>query len=505
MARDDVSPDSPKLAFLIRFEEPDLSGRELAIEVDYLRQDIQALKGLGDIRFQYLENRRGDTKVRNGLKFEAPADRVRTILRRLCDRLDDKPLETLLLMQWRQIKLQIQTHTSDELATIVLAAESLLPPDTVYLAKAESYVRTQGELSPAEIANLNWLQQQLDIPDDDAEWLKAKAMGPYKTLEEKRQHFQSVLVEELSRECPLSPDTWEVLEELAENLRLPSAMATDIYQEHLQRVQAEAEALRLQAAAQTATEHKHSEEQQRLEAEQQRLLELQQQRDHYRDLFRRAINTNLFPLAFDQGKLEQARLVWEIPVDEAKQIEEEVRSELYGSIESAMNIDYSRLRQLLWGQNFLEADQETEHVILKAIDNDMKPADRECIMRLACLDLLTIDQLWSRYSNGKFGFKAQFQIYQQVERRPLDFLQTVEWRRANIGINKGIVSYHDLQFSPSAPAGHLPSWRWCCTSLDSGYDVAEALVGALFIHLEKCLPVPSPSPLPLDISTQTPG
>jgi hypothetical protein len=505
MARDDQAANSTTLAFLVRFEESGLSLRELTTEVDYLRQDIQALKGMGNLRFQYLEQRRGDIKVRNGLKFEVPADRIRVVLRRLSDRLDDHPIETLILIQWRQVKLQIQTHRAEDLATIVLAAESLLPPDSVYLAKVEGYVRTQGELSPAEIANLNWLQQQLDLPDDSATWLQAKALGPYKTLEEKQQHFETVLLDEISRECPLSPDTWAVLEELAENLRLPTSNATVIYREHLQQVQAKAEVERQQAEAKSTVDQQQTGDQQQLEAEQQQMIQYQQRRDHYRDIFRRAISTTLFPLAFDQGKLEQARLDWELSADEAQHIEAEVRNELYGNIASGMGVDYSRLRQLLWGQDFLEADKETEHVILSAISQDMQPSQRDDIMRLPCLDLLTIDQLWSRYSNGKFGFQAQFDIYQQVERRPLDFLETVEWRRSRMGINQGFLSYQDLQFNLAAPLGHLPSWRWCCTSLDSRYDVEEAMVGALFVHLEKCLPTTMSPLLANDPPPSIPG
>jgi orotate phosphoribosyltransferase-like protein len=91
MVRDEPLSNSTLLSFLVRLEEPGLSLRELATEVDYLRQDVQALKGMGNQRFQYLEQRRGDVKVRNGLKFEVSADRLRAVLRRLCDRLDDHP------------------------------------------------------------------------------------------------------------------------------------------------------------------------------------------------------------------------------------------------------------------------------------------------------------------------------------------------------------------------------------------------------------------------------
>ncbi|NJL45308.1 MAG: hypothetical protein HC922_05275 [Leptolyngbyaceae cyanobacterium SM2_3_12] len=183
MVRDAYLP--PKLAFLVKFIEPDLDAGEIATEAEYLHQDLQALAGLAQTRFSFLNDSRGELHFRAGVRFEAPPDRLRAILRRLCDRLDDRPLETLVLIQQGVIKLQIQTHQAEELAGIVIAAESLLPPERLYLAKAETYSRTWGELSPAEEANLDLLRQRLMLSKEEAEELKAQAMGPFKTLAEK--------------------------------------------------------------------------------------------------------------------------------------------------------------------------------------------------------------------------------------------------------------------------------------------------------------------------------
>ena len=115
-------------------------------------------------------------RFKEGLQFQTSPDRLRAILRRLCDRLDDHPLETLILIYYGQVRLQIQTHKAEELASIVAAAEDLLPPDSIYLAKAETYVRTRGELSPAEEANLELLAQQLALTPEEASGLKATAL-----------------------------------------------------------------------------------------------------------------------------------------------------------------------------------------------------------------------------------------------------------------------------------------------------------------------------------------
>ncbi len=501
MVRDAYSP--PKLAFLVKLIESELTPEDLSTEAQYLLDDLRDLSGLGQTRFHPVENAQGEgpfqARVQTGVQFEAPPERLRAILKRLCNRLDDNPLETLVVLQQGPMRLQVQTHESEVLAGIVEAAEAMLDPESVYRAKAETYCRTHGELSPAEEANLELLRQQLGLSVPEAETLKADALGPYKTLAEKRQHFREVLMEELARENPLSDETWELLEELADNLNLPQDEATAIYQERLHQIQVDAEAIRQRQTAEAEAARQAAARQQQDEQHRQQKIGRQQQLDEYRSMVQQILQTTLYAPAFDQGRLEQARRQWNIAPNEAQQIEEAVRSELYGSIRSALGIDYSRLRQLLWSQVWQEADQETENVILKALRQNMEPVDRDTLLQLPCVDLLTIDDLWSRYSNGRFGFKAQQQVYQEVEKRPADFLRTLDWRGPRVSMTGGIKPYKTLQFSASAPPGHLPTWRWCCPSLESGYDVSESIVEGLFLHMEKCLSMATP-PLPPTIA-----
>jgi hypothetical protein len=74
---------------------------------------------------------------------------------------------------------------------------------------------------------------------------------------------------------------------------------------------------------------------------------------------------------------------------------------------------------------------------------------------LPCEDLRTINHLWVKYSNGKFGFSIQNQIYQKVERDYGKFCQQVGWLTYNP---------HDpdygIEYKISAPVGHLPTRNW---------------------------------------------
>lgn len=83
------------------------------------------------------------------------------------------------------------------------------------------------------------------------------------------------------------------------------------------------------------------------------------------------------------------------------------------SLPSARNIDYKPLRSHLQAKRWEKADQETARVIGKitAPTLDYLPFLRAADVRqLPCTDLYTIDRLWSTYSNGRFGFKAQQQV-----------------------------------------------------------------------------------------------
>lgn len=309
---------------------------------------------------------------------------------------------------------------------------------------------------------------------------------------------------ELTHSYPPGEDTRQVLQELAENLQLPKEEADRLYHNYLQKLQADVEVQLQKAEAAAASARQAAAATEQVAQEQKKQTEQQQQLEQYQEIFRQAIQNNLYPLAFDQGRLEQIRQLWQLSPDQVSQIEEEVRTELYGGIQSASGIDYTRLRQLLWSQAWLEADKETENVILKAFSQDMQPIDRDAILPIPCVDLLTIDQLWSRYSSDQFGFRTQYQVFLDVERRPQDFQRLLAWRgNSPLSLQGERKAYKSFTFDLSAPPGHLPSWRWCCTHLEGGYDVSDAVIEAFFLHLERCLPVMPNSPAPWESPSET--
>jgi GUN4-like len=84
-------------------------------------------------------------------------------------------------------------------------------------------------------------------------------------------------------------------------------------------------------------------------------------------------------------------------------------------LSSEKGVDYSKLRDLLAAGNWKDADMETYRVMIQALGK--KEGDyfkSEELLNFPCTDLRTIDRLWVKYSNGRFGFSVQKEIYLSV-------------------------------------------------------------------------------------------
>lgn len=122
---------------------------------------------------------------------------------------------------------------------------------------------------------------------------------------------------------------------------------------------------------------------------------------------------------------------------------------------------YPRLEAFLKGRQWREADIETSQVICQLAQREQEGwLDYKSIKNLPYSDLLEIDRLWRKYSNNRFGFSIQKQIYQSlVATQTVDaqmmqkFGEIVGWRNPN---SSNWYSHSELSFNLSAPEGHLP-------------------------------------------------
>ncbi|MEM1310473.1 MAG: GUN4 domain-containing protein [Cyanobacteria bacterium P01_H01_bin.153] len=383
-----------------------------------------------------------------------------------------------------RLRVQLETESAEELLSLVPVVNMTLPARQIFQARAATYASREGEFSPVEEENLNLLCYQLNLDPDVADEVKELALGPYQTRQEKLKKYRQVLIAELDRQpLPLLSDTTQAeLQRLRQSLGLSPEDVKFITQEEIAERQPP-----------PVVEDPRDEAE---EAAKRQAALRQKQIEQYRQLFASVITRRLEPTEFDQGRLDQARRAWELDKDLVQQIEREVTDERYGPTDSAiLGQDYTRLRRLLWRQQWEDADRETERLLLSALSSDMRPLSETAILSLNqyCTDVRTIDRLWSRHSQGRFGFAAQYQVYAQQERQPSDFLAMVEWTES-IGVG-GVAllprrkAYRELQFDLQAPIGHLPTWRWAAESLEGDYVVGEDVVQNMFHEvLEKCLP-----------------
>ncbi|GAB1542394.1 hypothetical protein NUACC21_50680 [Scytonema sp. NUACC21] len=128
---------------------------------------------------------------------------------------------------------------------------------------------------------------------------------------------------------------------------------------------------------------------------------------------------------------------------------------------------YKKLQELLVAGNLRDADWETIRVI-QAItgEPDLGDITPDDMRQFPCDELQVIDTLWKRYSQGRFGFSVQIQIYQSVggsldttinqDTKVIEqFGERVGWRAGGKW-----TKCDDLDYTLAAPIGCHPSRWW---------------------------------------------
>ncbi|MFP4006842.1 MAG: protein kinase domain-containing protein [Spirulinaceae cyanobacterium] len=126
---------------------------------------------------------------------------------------------------------------------------------------------------------------------------------------------------------------------------------------------------------------------------------------------------------------------------------------------------YLWLEALLAVGKWWEADQETHYVMCRVANREQEGwVDLDAIANFPLEDLKTIDRLWLKYSQGRFGFSIQKHIYQSLGgtreyNREIwhQFGQKVQWRIKN----DCYCYYKNLKFDRNSPPGHLPAYVGC--------------------------------------------
>ncbi|MGF1516944.1 MAG: hypothetical protein ACFCVB_03950 [Nodosilinea sp.] len=331
----------------IKSLESGLDPKVIHAAVQVLRSSISALSELEQTPFSFFYGSQQPTDnllaaktpgetMYTELQFEAPLDKLTVVLRCVGDWLERTKQKSLFAIAIPPAyNLTLQTDQAKVLAQLLPLGEALLPPQDVYLAKAETYIDIFGDFTPAARANLAIMCHRLGLSREVADDLNAQSMGPFKTLTEKYQHFRKELLA-CKQEIALDGDFWQVMEDKAATMSLPKADAEFLKAERLHALRTEAEQVRQQSEA-TA------------EAERQRQRQQQQRLANYRQTFIDVVMGNLTPQSsaldaatfrqglmahlsateFSRGRLTQAREFYHLSQPEVEVLEQAVLDELY--------------------------------------------------------------------------------------------------------------------------------------------------------------------------------
>jgi GUN4-like len=130
--------------------------------------------------------------------------------------------------------------------------------------------------------------------------------------------------------------------------------------------------------------------------------------------------------------------------------------------EGVIGFDYTELRNKLKNKDFKAANQETfetmNRVREKSSDYSLGVED---INDFPCKDLKTINFLWEKYSDKRFGFEAQSRVWLEAggklgkfdEKVSEKFASLAGWKDGTVWIS---ASSTNFQFDTNQPKGHLP-------------------------------------------------
>lgn len=106
--------------------------------------------------------------------------------------------------------------------------------------------------------------------------------------------------------------------------------------------------------------------------------------------------------------------------------------------------DLKKLEKFLKAKQWEAADRETTRLILAATDTStdlLGNLEPRLVKRLPCADLQAIDQLWVKYSGGRFGFSVQKRIFEAIAETPAS-------KKSDKKL-EALAPHHNKQLSPA--------------------------------------------------------
>ncbi|MEO1592125.1 MAG: GUN4 N-terminal ARM-like repeat domain-containing protein [Cyanobacteria bacterium J06632_22] len=161
------------------------------------------------------------------------------------------------------------------------------------------------------------------------------------------------------------------------------------------------------------------------------------------------------PSAAAVGKVHQILVQQADQFSPAQALLENELSQGPFAVQPDWSVDYQELQQLLARQDYEAADRLTMQKLCELAGPDalarkwvyFTEADR-----MPIADLLALDQLWQAYSENRFGFSRQREIWLGVNQNWDRLWEKLAWKSGNIWTRYP----GEFTWSLTAPAGHLP-------------------------------------------------
>ncbi len=125
----------------------------------------------------------------------------------------------------------------------------------------------------------------------------------------------------------------------------------------------------------------------------------------------------------------------------------------------SVSMDYSQLENFLKAKKWQAADEATRNLMLKIAGRTTEGwLDVKSIGDFPCEDLAKINQLWLKYSQGKFAFTVQKSIWDTAvgNREVTNDVYSIFGDRVGWRVNNNWLKYEEYNFTLDAPKGHLP-------------------------------------------------
>jgi len=111
----------------------------------------------------------------------------------------------------------------------------------------------------------------------------------------------------------------------------------------------------------------------------------------------------------ERGATDLAYVCWQ---ETTKRIDPALVQELGALKNKVQSFWYQKLEEFLKHKQWVEADNETYRLMITTVGKEEGQwFEREELQNFPCKELLTIDRLWVKYSEGQLGFSVQKELY----------------------------------------------------------------------------------------------